>query len=265
MGKTVLKSNLTGRTFRRNLLAVRLSHAPEPVRRAGPAGDPDGRPRPRDVLARPRRRHGRRAGRLWLGRQPVRRDAAVRARGRARGRTCPTASVPRSTASTSQIPTKTTYRAYGLGPGLHPQQLRALRAQRRPARGLDRGSPRGSFETAGSQTTSRVTVLRQDGTKLNQVGAVGGLGGGGADLRRALHGRARIRGDVPPDRSAVHARPLEPGGAEGRRRAEDPGLLGVPAPGRQDPAARHRARRGQAPRCRYSTGRAWPRRARSRT
>ena len=54
---------------------------------------------------------------------------------------------------------------------------------------------------------------------------------GRADLRRALHGRARLRRHVPPDRSALHARPLRPDRAEGRRRAEDPRLLRLPAPG----------------------------------
>ena len=37
-------------------------------------------------------------------------------------------------------PTKTVYRATGHGPGLHPQQLRAVRVRRRSARGHDRGA-----------------------------------------------------------------------------------------------------------------------------
>ena len=138
MGKTVLKSNLTGRTFRRNLSPVRRRHAPEPVRRPGPAGDPDGRPRPRHVLARPRRRDGRRAGRLRLDRQPLRRQPPLRARARARHRR-PGGHAHRDPPLRRLGPDEDGLQGQRVGPGLHPQQLRALRVQRRPARRLDRG------------------------------------------------------------------------------------------------------------------------------
>ena len=56
-----------------------------------------------------------------------------------------------------------------------------------------------------------------------------------------------------------------PDGAEGRRRAEDPRLLRLSAPGRREPAARASGARARASRRRCSTSRTWPRRARSRS
>ena len=64
-----------------------------------------------------------------------------------------------------------------------------------------------------------------------------------AHLRRPLHRRRRLRGHVPPDRSALHRRPRRSGPPARPRRAEDPRLLGLPAPGRRRPAARRSARR----------------------
>ncbi len=64
-----------------------------------------------------------------------------------------------------------------------------------------------------------------------------------ADLRRALPRRHRLRGHVPPGRSAVHARPRRSGAPGRPRGAQDPRLLGLPAPGRRRPAAGRRAER----------------------
>ena len=78
-------------------------------------------------------------------------------------------------------------------------------------------------------------------------------------LRRPLHRRHRLRRHLPPDRPAVRDRPHRPDRPAGGRRAEDPGLLGLPAPGRPGPAARRRPRRERATaspaasRCRCST------------
>ena len=65
-------------------------------------------------------------------------------------------------------------------------------------------------------------------------------GQGRAHLRGALRRRQGLRRDVPPGRSAVHARPLEQDEPARPRRAEDPRLLGLPAPGLRRPAARRR-------------------------
>ena len=58
-------------------------------------------------------------------------------------------------------------------------------------------------------------------------------GQGRAHLRRALHRRRGLRRDVPPGRPALHARPRASRPIRGARRAEDPRLLGLPAPGRR--------------------------------
>ena len=61
---------------------------------------------------------------------------------------------------------------------------------------------------------------------------------GRAHLRGALHRRRRLRGDLPPDRSALHARSRRARTASGGGRAEDPRLLRLPAPDRRRPAPR---------------------------
>ena len=74
-------------------------------------------------------------------------------------------------------PERTVYRSTGTVPGLHPQQLRAVRVRRPPAGGVDRGAewfPDGT----GTQSQSTVTVLKEDGARLVRVGSVSGLGQG---------------------------------------------------------------------------------------
>ena len=74
-------------------------------------------------------------------------------------------------------PTKTVYKASGSVPGfiLNNYALSEFNGDLRVASTEDP-----PWQTAGpaAQSSSRVTVLRQDGNKLNQVGAVGGLGEG---------------------------------------------------------------------------------------
>ena len=80
-------------------------------------------------------------------------------------------------------------------------------------------------------TEGVVTTLREQDGALRQLGQVGGLGQAGqrVDPSRAVHRGPRIRRDLPPDRSALRARPARCCRPEGPRRAEDPRLLGLPA------------------------------------
>ena len=50
---------------------------------------------------------------------------------------------------------------------------------------------------------------------------------------RSASSATRLRRHVPPGRPALHARPLRPDGAARARRAQDPRLLGLPAPARR--------------------------------
>ena len=241
----MLKSKLSGKTFKRNLAPCEAVTPPGAVLRPRRARDPDRRPRPRHVLARPRRRDGRRPGRLRLRRQPLRREPPLRARARARHRRprgpahgdpplrhlrsgedglhAPPARSPASSSTTTRSPSTT-----------------ATCAWPRPR------SRRGCRRAAAGASSSRVTVLRQDGAKLDAGRRRRRARRGRAHLRRALHGRARLRRHVPAGRPAVHARPQRSDRAQGRRRAEDPRLLRLSAPGRREPAARASAARGRA-------------------
>ena len=177
---------------------------PGAVLRPRRAGDPDRRPRPRHVLARPRRRDGRRAGRLRLDGQPLRRQPPLRARARARQR--------RARGPAHRDPPLRHLRPDEDGlPGdrhrarLHPQQLRALRVRRRPARGLDRGAAVGAAAPARER---RAGDRAAPGRRAARPGRRRRRARRGrAHLRRALHGRARLRRHVPAGRPAVHARP----------------------------------------------------------
>ena len=74
-----------------------------------------------------------------------------------------------------------------------------------------------------------------------------------AHLRRALRRRQGLRRDVPPGRPALHARPVQEDRSARRRRAEDPRLLGLPAPDLRRPAARRRpGRHGAGPHDRHA-------------
>ena len=140
-------------------------------------------------------------------------------------------------------PTKTVYRATGTVPGFilnnyalseHNGDLRVASTEEAP--------------WTARRAPSRVSVLRQDGARLVQVGAVTGLGEEG----ERIYG-VRFMGERGYVVTFRQTDPLytldlsQPDRAEGRRPAEDPRLLGLPAPDRRGPAARHRARgrRGQ--------------------
>ena len=102
------------------------------------------------------------------------------------------------------------------------------------------------FDATGDQlrqSESFVTALAPDGRSAAPGRAGRRARPRRADLRGALHRRHRLRRHVPPGRPAVRARPLRPDGAPGVGRAQDPGLLRLPAPGRSRAAARRRTRR----------------------
>ena len=86
-------------------------------------------------------------------------------------------------------PTKTVYRASGIGARLHPQQLRALRARRPSARGHHRGAAVVRRTARASESQSTVTVLEQNANAARARRLGHRARQGRADLRRALHGR----------------------------------------------------------------------------
>ena len=112
---------------------------------------------------------------------------------------------------------------------------------------------------ADASADNGIVVLDERGGKLVQVGLPARPRRRRADPVGALVRRPGGPGDLPPDRPALHHRPRRPGPAETARRAEDPGLLLLPAPDRRRPPPRPRQRRrcrpasSSAPRPRSST------------
>ena len=111
LGRTVLRSRAQRQDVPPQPRAVQGGHAPGAVLGPRRAGDPDHRPRPRHVLARPRRRDGRRAGRLRLRPAASTSRAAATCARSSSAPTSPRACGPRSTASTSRTRERTVYRA----------------------------------------------------------------------------------------------------------------------------------------------------------
>ena len=92
------------------------------------------------------------------------------------------------------------------GPRLPAQPVLALRAGRRPARGLDRRSRVVAGPAAGlvAEPRDRPAPRRRDARpRRPRLRA----GPGAAHLLGALHRRRRLRRDLPPGRSALHDRP----------------------------------------------------------
>ncbi len=89
-----------------------------------------------------------------------------------------------------------------------------------------------------------MTTLAQSGVELLQSDRSAGWAWESGSSP-SLPGRHRLRGHVPPGRSALHARPLGPERAARARRAEGAGLLRLPAPPRGRPP--HRSRAGRHP------------------
>jgi uncharacterized secreted protein with C-terminal beta-propeller domain len=176
MGKTVLKSNLTGRTFRRNLAPCRAVTHPNQfsgldvlailtvdLDRGMYSLDRDG------VMAGAQVVYGS-AGSLYVASRRYVRALEL-------GSDVPEGTRTEIHRFDVSDPTRTTYRASGSVPGfiLNNYALSEFNGDLRVASTEDP-----PWQTAGpdAQSSSRVTVLRQDGSKLNQVGAVGGLGQG---------------------------------------------------------------------------------------
>ena len=88
-----------------------------------------------------------------------------------------------------------------------------------------------------------IVVLDERGGRLEQVGDAARARDRRADPVGALVRRPGRRGDLPADRPALHDRPERPDPPATAGRAEDPGLLLLPAPDRRRPAARPRQRR----------------------
>ena len=188
--------------------AVRRGHPPGAVLGPGRAGDPDDRPRPRHVLARPRRRDGRRAGRLRLGRRlyvASRRYVRALELGdrRPRGHRA-----PRSTASTS--PTR---RRRSTGPAARSRASSSTTTRSPSSTGELRVAtteepPWFQGGRPAEQPEPRDRAATRQGNKLMQVGAVSGLGKGERIYAVRFMGEQGLRRHVPPGRPAVHARPV---------------------------------------------------------
>ena len=137
-------------------------------------------------------------------------------------------------------------RVVGQRRGLRAQPVLACRSSTARCAWPRPRSPSGSTAGTDGESESFVTVLAEHGRSLDLLGRVGGPGPRRAHLRRALRRRQGLRRDVPPGRSALHARPLQEDRSARRRRAEDPRLLGLPAPDLRRPAARRRPGRHRA-------------------
>ncbi len=95
----------------------------------------------------------------------------------------------------------------------------------------------------GATRDNGVVVLDERDGRLEEVGRPRRPRDRRGDPVGALVRRPGRRGHLPADGPALHDRPLRPDPAASTRRAEDPGLLGVPPPDRRRPAARARQRR----------------------
>jgi hypothetical protein len=176
LGRTVLKSNLSGRTFRRNLAPCdAVTHPAQfsgldvlailtvDLDRGMYSLDRDG------VMAGAQVVYGS-AGSLYVASQRYVRALEL-------GTDVPEGMRTEIHRFDVSDPTKTVYRASGSVPGfiLNSYALSEFNGDLRVA-----STEQPPWQPGGTAVTpsSRVTVLRQDGAKLNQVGAVGGLGEG---------------------------------------------------------------------------------------
>ena len=136
-------------------------------------------------------------------------------------------------------PARTTYRASGVVLGMAARPVLDVRARRPPPGGQHGGArlvvgrgragvrePRDRAGGAGRQARPR-----GPGDRPRQ---------GRAHPGRAVHRRPRLRRHLPPGGPALRRGPRRPRPPRRARRAEDPRLLVLPAPGRRRPAGRHR-------------------------
>jgi uncharacterized secreted protein with C-terminal beta-propeller domain len=176
LGRTVLKSNLSGKTFRRNLAPCDAVTHPNQfsgldvlailtvdLDRGMYSLDRDG------VMAGAQVVYGS-TGSLYVASQRYVRALEL-------GTDVPEGMRTEIHRFDVSDPTKTVYKASGSVPGfiLNSYALSELNGDLRVA-----STEQPPWQPGGPAVTqsSRVTVLRQDGAKLNQVGAVGGLGEG---------------------------------------------------------------------------------------
>ena len=149
-----------------------------------------GRSRPRAADDRRRRDPRERGDGLRVG---ARASTSPRAAG------TPRTPRPRSTASTRPIRTGPRYSATGAVPGELLSQFALSEEQ-----GVLRAASTAGFD---DDAESLVTTLADRDGRLVQLGQVGGLGRGRADLRGPLPRRRRLRRHLPPGRPALHRRP----------------------------------------------------------
>ena len=237
-----------GRAPRRR--ARSCSAATSAARRLLGARDADrahGRPRQGPRPGRLDRGHDRRPDRLRLAGEPLRRDRAL---GRPAGRRADRGAGSGVSTAIHKFdissPTKTVYLGSGNVPGYLLSQW-SLSEFGGVLRVVSTDTP--AWWGEGGETESYLTTLREAGRRPRPGRPHRRARQGRARLRGALRRQHRLRRHLPPDRPALHGRPHRPGAPARARRAEDPRLLGLPAPDRRGPDARHRPgrRRERAP------------------
>ena len=258
LGRTVLKSKLSGKTFRRNLAPCQAVTHPAQFSGLGVLAiltidldkgmyslDRDG------VMAGAQVVYGS-AGSLYVASQRYVRALET-------GGDVPDGMQTEIHRFDTTDPTKTVYRATGVVPGFilnnyalseHDGKLRVATTEEPSwAPGAER------------ESQSTVTVLDQQGNRLVRIGSVTGLGKGERIYAVRFMGE---QGYVVTFREIDPLYTLDlrdPTAPKVAGRAEDPGLLRVPASGRRGPAARDRAGRRRTSRLRCSTSPTRPRRS----
>ena len=145
-------------------------------------------------------------------------------------------------------PTQTNYRGSGTVPGVLLNQWSLSECERGPARREHRAA--GLVGRAADESESSLTTLGQRRRARPRLGRVGGLGKGERVYAVRFVGDT---GYVVTFRQVdpLYTLDLSDAGAPGRaRRAEDPRLLRLPAPGRRRPPARDRPGRDRRRACR---------------
>ena len=175
-------------------------------------------------------------------RQPLRREPPLRARARARQRRARGHCGPRSTASTSPTRRRRSTGHAASVPGFILNNY-ALSEYDGDLRVASTEEPPWIAGRRRARAQSTVTVLAP-GRRAGSIrsASVSGLGQGERIYAVRFMGERATSSRSARSTRCTRSTCRDPTAPEGRRRAEDPRLLRLPAPGRREPAARRRAR-----------------------